>query len=275
MTGQESGPTGPAGRGRGDARDRPASDRGTQGVGLVVRNLVAGYEPGLPIVRGVSLSVAPGEIVALLGPNGAGKSTLVKAVAGLVPAAGQVRLGDREIIGAPAHRMVHMGLAYVPQTENVFTRMTVEENLEVAGAILPSKIRQARMDGACELFPELTMHRRLLAGRLSGGQRQMLAVARALVGEPRVLVLDEPSAGLAPLLVEVVLARLREIRDRGVAVLVVEQNVRAALAVADRAYVLVEGRERLSGRAATLATDPEVARLYLGGIGAGDSPRPQ
>ena len=235
-------------------------------VGLAVRELVAGYEPGLPIVRGASLTADAGEIVALLGPNGAGKSTLVKAVAGLVPvSSGRITLGDRDITGSPAHRMVHQGLAYVPQTENVFTRMTVEENLELAGSVRPAARRQEAIAGVLALFPDLGAQRRLLAGRLSGGQRQMLAMARALVTDPGVLLLDEPSAGLAPPLVATVLAKLREVRDRGVAVLVVEQNVRAALAVADRAYVLVEGRERLSGSAADLAADPEIAHLYLGG----------
>ncbi|MGG5889051.1 ABC transporter ATP-binding protein [Falsiroseomonas sp. HC035] len=223
-----------------------------------------GYEPGLPILRGASLSVAPGEIVALLGPNGAGKSTLVKAAAGLVPIwSGSVLLGGRDITRVPAHRMVQEGLGFVPQTENIFANLSVLENLQLAAALVP-KARRGDIGKLFELFPDLHRQRRLAAGRLSGGQRQMLAVARALVATPSVLMLDEPSAGLSPLLVGTVFERLRVVRDAGVTILLVEQNVKAALAIADRAVVLVEGRERLVGRAADLATDPRLASLYLG-----------
>jgi branched-chain amino acid transport system ATP-binding protein len=234
-------------------------------LALEARAVVAGYEPGLPILHGASIAVRAGEIVALLGPNGAGKSTLVRALAGLVPiSSGQVRLDGRDVTGWPAHQLGPAGLAFVPQTENVFARMTVEENLDLAGFRLDRAARRARAQRAYELFPDLGRQRRLLAGRLSGGQRQMLAIARALVVPPRVLMLDEPSAGLAPRLVALVLATLREVRALGIAILMVEQNVRAALAVADRAYVLAEGRERLEGPAAELAADARVARLYLG-----------
>lgn len=224
-----------------------------------------GYEPGLPILRGASLSVAPGEIVALLGPNGAGKSTLVKAAAGLVPIwGGRVLLQGRDITGLPAHRMVREGLGFVPQTENVFANLSVLENLQLAAALVP-KARRGELSRIFALFPDLDRQRGLLAGRLSGGQRQMLAVARALIATPSVLMLDEPSAGLSPRLVGVVFERLRAVREAGVTILLVEQNVQAALAIADRAAVLVEGRERLVGRAADLAKDPRMAALYLGG----------
>ena len=233
---------------------------------LETDELVAGYEPGLPILHGVSIAVRAGEIVAVLGPNGAGKSTLIRAIAGLVPiASGRVRLHGREITGWPAHHMVTAGLALVPQTDNVFTRMTVQDNLELAGFMLTRPARRARIEALFALFPDLARQRHLLAGRLSGGQRQMLALARALVVEPRVLMLDEPSAGLSPQLVGLVFAKLREVQALGATLLMVEQNVRAALAIADRAYVLAEGRERIEGPAATLADDPEVTRLYLGG----------
>jgi branched-chain amino acid transport system ATP-binding protein len=223
-----------------------------------------GYEPGLPILRGASVRVAPGEIVALLGPNGAGKSTLVKAAAGLVPVwSGSVTLGGRDITGLPAHRMVHEGLGFVPQTENVFANLSVLENLQLASALVARK-RRGDLGKMFELFPDLDRQRRLDAGRLSGGQRQMLAVARALVASPSVLMLDEPSAGLSPKLVGVVFERLKAVRDTGVTILLVEQNVKAALAIADRAVVLVEGRERLEGRAEDLVDDPRMAALYLG-----------
>ena len=231
-----------------------------------MRDLVAGYEPGVPIVNGASLTVAAGEIVAVLGPNGAGKSTLIKAIAGVAPIrSGAVFLGDEEITRLPAHRMVREGLAFVPQTENVFTGMSVEDNLRLAAGILPSDKRTRRIAEIYRFFPDLARQRRLLAGRLSGGQRQMAAIARALIAAPRVLMLDEPSAGLSPKLVEGVFARLAEIRASGVAIVLVEQNARAALAIADRGLVLVEGRNRHEGRPAELGGDARVAELYLGG----------
>jgi branched-chain amino acid transport system ATP-binding protein len=208
-------------------------------------------------------------VVAVLGPNGSGKSTLVKAIVGLVPvAAGTVRLFGREITGLPAHRLVREGLAYVPQAENVFARLTVHENLELAAAVLPGPRRREGIGAQYRLFPDLARLRALPAGRLSGGQRQMLAVARALVVEPRVLILDEPSAGLAPRLAAVVFDTLRTVRALGVTVVLVEQNARAALALADRAMVLIEGRDRVTGAAAGFLDVAEVARLYLGGLGA-------
>ena len=234
-----------------------------------MRDLVAGYEPGVPIVNGASLTVAAGEIVAVLGPNGAGKSTLIKAIAGVAPIrSGAVFLGDEEITRLPAHRMVREGLAFVPQTENVFTGMSVEDNLRLAAGILPSDKRTRRIAEIYRFFPDLARQRRLLAGRLSGGQRQMAAIARALIAAPRVLMLDEPSAGLSPKLVEGVFARLAEIRASGVAIVLVEQNARAALAIADRGLILVEGRNRHEGRAAELWGDARVAALYLGGARA-------
>ena len=232
---------------------------------LDVRGLVAGYEPGLSIVRGASIHAQEREIVVILGPNGAGKSSLIKAIAGIVPAtAGQVLLDGIDITTTPAHQMVRRGLAFVPQTENVFPLLTVEENLRVAGGILPRGEVAPRIDEMFVMFPDLARQRRLPAGSLSGGQRQMLAVARALIVHPRVLMLDEPSAGLSPKFVAMVFARLAEIRSTGLTIVLVEQNARAALAIGDRAYVLVEGREAHEGPAATLWDDPVIAELYLG-----------
>jgi branched-chain amino acid transport system ATP-binding protein len=231
---------------------------------LSIAALVAGYEPGLAIVRGATLSVRTGEIMAILGPNGAGKSTLVKAVAGLVPiSAGRVWLHGEDITRVPAHQMVRRGLAFVPQTDNVFANLTIAENLELAASLLKAD-RRERLEPIYAMFPDLARQRGLRAGRLSGGQRQMLAVARALIARPRVLVLDEPSAGLSPRLVHEVLAQLREVRGTGVTVLLVEQNVKAALAVADRAAVLVEGVQRIVATSAELQRDARIAELYLG-----------
>ena len=236
---------------------------------LAADRLVAGYEPDVPIIRGVSIAVHRGEIVVILGPNGAGKSTLIKAIAGLVPvAAGRIRLAGQDITSVPAHRIVHQGLAFVPQTDNVFTAMTVDENLELSGHILPQARRRRQIEAMHDLFPDLAAQRRSAAGRLSGGQRQMLAIARGLMIEPVVLMLDEPSAGLSPKLVQSCFAKLAEIRQSGVTILLVEQNARAALAIGDRAYVLADGQNRHEAAAEALASDPTVARLYLGGMAA-------
>jgi branched-chain amino acid transport system ATP-binding protein len=231
---------------------------------LAIHLLEAGYEPGLPIVRGASLQVHSGEIMAILGPNGAGKSTLVKAVAGLVPkSSGSVQLFGHDITHTAAHRMVFEGLAFVPQTENVFANLTIAENLELAAALLKAD-KHERLAPVYTMFPDLQRQRDLLAGRLSGGQRQMLAVARALIAQPRLLVLDEPSAGLSPKLVAEVLAQLRRVRDSGVTVLLVEQNVKAALTVADRAAVMAEGKEHIVATGPELLRDARIAELYLG-----------
>ena len=232
---------------------------------LQVEALIAGYEPGAPIVNGADLTLSPGEILAVLGPNGAGKSTLAKAIAGLVPIeAGLVRLDGRDITALPAHERVGLGLAFVPQTENVFALMSIADNLRLAGDLLPRRIAARRTAEIYALFPDLAQGKTQPAGRLSGGQRQMLAVARALIAEPRVMLLDEPSAGLSPKLVGLVFDKIAELRRSGVAILLVEQNTRAALAIADRALVLVEGRNRHEGPAAALAEDPALAELYLG-----------
>ncbi len=233
---------------------------------LEVEALVAGYERGAPIVDGVSIAACAGEIVVVLGPNGAGKSTLVKTIAGLVPVvSGRIRLAGEDITARPAHAMVRSGLAFVPQTENVFTTLSVGDNLKLAAQMLASTERASRIGEVHALFPDLVKQRGLPAGRLSGGQRQMLAVARALIVAPKVLMLDEPSAGLSPKVVDDLFHKLREIRDSGVGVVLVEQNVSAALAIADRVYVLVEGRNRLEGTRVDLASDPAIAALYLGG----------
>jgi branched-chain amino acid transport system ATP-binding protein len=231
---------------------------------LAIEALEAGYEPGLSIVRGAALTVEAGEIFAIIGPNGAGKSSLVKAVAGLVPISkGRILLFGKDITETPAHRMVFEGLAFVPQTENVFVNLSVAENLELAAAIVKAN-RRERLDHVYAMFPDLYAQRSGLAGQLSGGQRQMLAVARGLIARPKVIMLDEPSAGLSPKMLEQVFGKLRELRDSGVTLLLVEQNVKAALALADRAAVLVEGKERIVARCSDLLNDDRIAELYLG-----------
>jgi branched-chain amino acid transport system ATP-binding protein len=232
---------------------------------LEARDVVAGYVPDLPIVRGVSLHVAAGEVVTVIGPNGAGKSTLLKAIAGLVPvSAGAVRLGERDITGLPTHELTAAGVGYVPQTGNVFTTLTVHENLRV-GAYRVARERAARVEAVYALFPDLATRRHEPGRVLSGGQRQMLAIARALVIEPAVLMLDEATAGLAPRAAAEVFGRVRELAGRGVAVVMVEQNARAALEASDRGYVLSDGATRLHGPARDLLGDAAIAHIYLGG----------
>jgi branched-chain amino acid transport system ATP-binding protein len=232
---------------------------------LAATDLVAGYEPEAPIVRGITLDVMPGEIVTVLGPNGAGKSTLIKAISGLVPKfAGSVKLDGTDVTEAAAHRLARQGLGLVPQTENVFTLMSIADNLRLAADILPKPGRSARIDEMYALFPDLARQRQLAAGRLSGGQRQMLAIARGLMARPRLLMLDEASAGLSPKYVGQVFAKLAEIRKTGLTILMVEQNAKAALALADRAFILVEGRIAHHGKAAGISGDRRIRELYLG-----------
>lgn len=235
-------------------------------VVLASTALVAGYERDLPIVRGVDLAVEAGELLVVLGPNGAGKSTLVKAIAGLVPIhSGCVTMAGADVTAVPTHEKVRHGLAFVPQTENIFATLSIHENLQLAAQMLPKAGRSRRIAELYAMFPDLAVRPSRRAGALSGGQRQMLAVARALVVEPSVLILDEPSAGLSPKIVAEVFERLKAINAAGVTIVLVEQNVKAALAIADRAVVLVEGRLRHEGPAAGLADDPLLAELYLGG----------
>ena len=226
--------------------------------------LEAGYNPSLPIVRGVSIEVREGEIVSVLGPNGAGKSTLLKAIAGLVRiTAGRVLLDERDITGLDTHRLVRARVAYVPQTENVFARLSVEDNLAL-GALHNQDRFDTLRQRVVALFPDLERLRSLAAGKLSGGQRQMVALGRAMMADPRLLMLDEPSAGLSPRLTRQLLTQLTRVRDSGMTIVMVEQNARAALSISDRAYVLVDGREEIQGDAESLLGDPALGALYLG-----------
>lgn len=233
---------------------------------LRTTGLVCGYERDLPIVRGVDFSIAAGEFVAVLGPNGAGKSTFVKAIAGTVPVfAGSVQFNAADITHLPLHERISHGLAFVPQTENIFTTLSIGENLLLAADRLPKAHRGQQIERVYSLFPDIAARRALRAGNLSGGQRQMLAIARALVGEPALLILDEPSAGLSPKVVDEVFQNLAAINRSGVSIILVEQNVSAALAFASRGIILVEGKASHEGAAKALMNDPEIAALYLGG----------
>jgi branched-chain amino acid transport system ATP-binding protein len=235
------------------------------GVALRADGLEAGYG-ALQILFGIDLHVATGEHVLVFGPNGAGKSTLIKALFGLVsPAAGRVTLGGQEVTGQAPERMVRHGMAYLPQVANIFGAMTVLENLEIGGARLSRARREQRIADMTALFPVLAARRKQVAGTLSGGERQMLALARALIPEPRVLLLDEPSAGVAPRLVEEIFALVAGLRRTGVSVLMIEQNARQALPHVDRGYVLEGGAVRMSDSAETLLASPEISRLYFGG----------
>lgn len=232
---------------------------------LAVEDLRAGYGR-LEVLHGVSLCVEPGEAVAVLGPNGAGKSTLLRTISGLVAArTGRLQFEQASLAGLPAHTLPHLGLVHVPEARHVFGQLTVQENLLVGGTPLPDRAaRLAVLDEIWALFPMLRDKARSAAGSLSGGQQQMLAIGRALMARPKLLMLDEPSLGLAPLVVGELYTALETLRGRGITILLVEQDVHRALNFADRAYVLETGAIALAGAASALREDPHVRELYLG-----------
>lgn len=231
---------------------------------LLAKELVAGYIPEVNILNGCNLVVNPGEFVGIIGPNGAGKSTMLKAVLGQCTVRdGSVVLDGSDITGMKAHQLVSRGVGYVPQTKNVFPSLTVIENLEM-GCYLRPKVFRERYDYVIELFPRLHERRASRAGALSGGERQMVAMSRALMLEPKLLLLDEPSAGLSPQLQDEVFLQCRAINRTGVAILMVEQNARRCLQVVDRGYVLDQGRNAYTGTGRELLADPAVIELYLG-----------
>jgi neutral amino acid transport system ATP-binding protein len=234
------------------------------GALLATRDLVAGYVSEVDILNGVSIRVSEGEIVTVIGPNGAGKSTLIKTIFGLLkPRRGSVLFKGEDIAGAKPHTITRKGMSYVPQLDNVFPSLTVEENLEM-GAFDRSTVQQ-RIELMYELFPRLGERRRQVVGTMSGGERQMAAMARALMPDPEVLLLDEPSAGLAPAFVDAIFAKVEEINRTGVTIVMVEQNAKRALAMSDRGYVLDVGTNRFEGAGKELLVDEKVIQLYLGG----------
>ncbi|MEL0281580.1 MAG: ABC transporter ATP-binding protein [Actinomycetota bacterium] len=238
----------------------------SEAVGALVRadGLYAGYFPGVNILNSSDLYAKDGELVGIIGPNGAGKSTLLKAIFGLVHInTGAVLLRDEDITNLRADQLVRRGVGFVPQTNNVFPSLTIEENMEM-GAFQDPKNFSARFDKVVDLFPTLGERRRQRAGSLSGGERQMVAMGRALMMEPSVLLLDEPSAGLSPALQDEVFVRVREINQTGVTVIIVEQNARRCLQIVDRGYVLDQGKNAYTGTGKDLANDPKVIELYLG-----------
>lgn len=231
---------------------------------LRVDAVTAGYGE-MEVLRGVSLEVGDREIVSIIGPNGAGKSTVMKTVFGLLkPWQGSIVFEGDDISGLSPDRIVRRGMCLVPQVDNVFPSLTVEENLEMGAFVLNGSLRRQK-ERIFDLFPRLAERRRQRAGKMSGGERQMVAMGRALMLEPRLLLLDEPSAGLAPLMVDLIFDTVRSINEAGVAVLMVEQNARKSLELAHRGYVLANGANKVEGPGSELLNDPEVGRLYLGG----------
>jgi branched-chain amino acid transport system ATP-binding protein len=229
-----------------------------------IQKVVAGYVPEVNILNGVDLELRRGELVGIIGPNGAGKSTLLKALFGLIPVReGKVLLEGEDITGLRAHELVSRGVGYVPQVANVFPSLSVEENLQMGAFLQPKKFGE-RLDFVAGLFPRLAERLSQRAGSLSGGERQMLAMGRALMMELKVLLLDEPSAGLSPTLQDQVFIRARQINRAGVSIIMVEQNARRCLQICDRGYVLDQGRNAYTDTGAALLRDPKVIELYLG-----------
>jgi len=239
--------------------DPPAGD-----LVLSADNVVAGYVPEVNILNGTSLELYDGELVGVIGPNGAGKSTLIKALFGLIPVrSGVVMYRGNDVTGLKAHELVERGIGYVPQTNNVFPRLTVEENLQMGVYIRPKTFAK-RLDVVCGLFPRLSERRGQRAGSLSGGERQMLSMGRAIMMDPEVLLLDEPSAGLSPALQDEVFINCRRINEAGVSIVMVEQNANRCLQICHRGYVLDQGRNAYTNSGDALLNDPKVIELYLG-----------
>jgi len=231
---------------------------------LELKSVVGGYGD-TEILHGVSIQVDPGEIVVIIGPNGAGKSTAMKAVFGLLKlTGGQVQLDGQEITNTPPEKVVRQGVCYVPQTSNIFPSLTVEENLEMGAFVREDDFSQ-RLKEIYELFPPLLEKRKQTAGTLSGGQRQMVAMGKALMLEPKILLLDEPTAGLSPKFRGEIFQTVKTINNAGTPILMVEQNAKQALRIANRGYVLVDGQNKFEGSGRDLLEDPEVAEMFLGG----------
>lgn len=231
---------------------------------LDVQNVYAGYIKDLDILQGINFRIFPGELVTVIGPNGAGKSTLAKAIFGLItPHTGTITFKGEDITKLKSNQIVERGMCYVPQIANVFRSLSVEENLEM-GAFIRGGSLKALKQKIYDTFPVLAERRRQKAGTLSGGERQMLAMGRALMLEPSLLLLDEPSAALSPILVNNVFDQVRQINQTGTAIVLVEQNAKKALEMADRGYVLESGRDRFEGPGQDLLNDPKVGELYLG-----------
>ncbi|WP_062134115.1 ABC transporter ATP-binding protein [Demequina aestuarii] len=235
---------------------------------LIADDIVAGYVPGVDILNGCSMRVDEGELIGIIGPNGAGKSTFLKALFGLVTiTSGTATLGGEDISNKRADELVQMGVGFVPQTNNVFPSLTIRENLEM-GAYQNAKGFKAQYARVMDLFPDLSSRDHQRAGSLSGGERQMVAMARALMMDPKVLLLDEPSAGLSPVRQDETFVRTREINKSGVTIIMVEQNARRCLQICDRGYVLDQGTSAYTATGQELLKDPKVIELYLGTLGA-------
>ena len=233
-------------------------------ISLVGKKLTAGYG-GVDIIKDINLEVNEGEIVVIVGPNGAGKSTAMKALLGMLNlTSGLVEYSNEEITSMLPQNRINLGLAFVPQTQNVFTGMTVEENLEMGGFLREDEITDTIND-VFNLFPVLKEKRSQNAGELSGGQRQQVAFRRALMTQPKILMLDEPTAGVSPIVMDELFSRILEVRKTGVGILMVEQNAKQALSIADRGYVLVNGKNSREGSGEELLNNPEVRKSFLGG----------
>ena len=231
---------------------------------LEVKDVYAGYVKDLNILQGINFRISLGELVAVIGPNGAGKSTLVKTIFGLLKTnQGEILFKDKNITGLKSDQIVKLGMCYVPQIQNVFATLSIEENLEMGAFISHGSLKQQK-ENIYTMFPKLAQRRRQKAGTLSGGERQMVAMGRALMLDPDVLLLDEPSAALSPILVNSVFEQIKAINETGKAIVLVEQNAKKALMMADRAYVLENGCDRFEGTGQELLNDPKVAQLYLG-----------